>query len=43
MLMYSFTIPDYINTKNKACKIVSGQQVQIDNAEAKLAKKKRLQ
>ena len=31
----------YINTKNKACKIVSGQQVQIDNAEAKLSKKKK--
>ncbi|KNZ47827.1 hypothetical protein VP01_6105g1, partial [Puccinia sorghi] len=30
----------YINKKNKGCKIVSGQQVQIDNAEAKLAKKK---
>ncbi|KNZ48382.1 hypothetical protein VP01_5707g2, partial [Puccinia sorghi] len=30
-----------INTKNKTCKIVSGQQVQIDNSEAKLAKKKK--
>ncbi|KNZ63470.1 uncharacterized protein VP01_113g6 [Puccinia sorghi] len=36
----SNAVVDYINTKNKACKIVSGQQVQIDNAEAKLAKKK---
>ncbi|KNZ64544.1 hypothetical protein VP01_10170g1 [Puccinia sorghi] len=29
----------YINTKNKACKILGGQKVKIDNAEARLSKK----
>ncbi|KNZ55872.1 uncharacterized protein VP01_1375g1 [Puccinia sorghi] len=36
----SHAVVSYINTKNKARMIVSGQQVQIDNAEAKLAKRK---
>ncbi|KNZ55873.1 hypothetical protein VP01_2559g2, partial [Puccinia sorghi] len=31
----------YINAKKKAHKLVSGQQVQIENAEAKLAKKQK--
>ncbi|KNZ47835.1 uncharacterized protein VP01_60g7 [Puccinia sorghi] len=38
----SHAVVSYINTKNKAQKIVSGQQVQIDNAEAKVAKKNEL-